>query len=75
MQVALAEHQSEVDYLTSTVDQVFQKAPPEISHKYRAEMDSIMTRWRRLSSTLGEQATKITELMAKLLQFQVLWGL
>uniref|UniRef100_A0A8K9WXA2 Dystrophin n=1 Tax=Oncorhynchus mykiss TaxID=8022 RepID=A0A8K9WXA2_ONCMY len=70
MQVALAEHQSEVDYLTSTVDQVFQKAPPEISHKYRAEMDSIMTRWRRLSSTLGEQATKITELMAKLLQFQ-----
>uniref|UniRef100_A0A674C623 Dystrophin n=1 Tax=Salmo trutta TaxID=8032 RepID=A0A674C623_SALTR len=70
MQVALAEHQSEVDYLTSTVDQVFQKAPPEISHKYRTEMDSIMTRWRRLSSTLGEQATKITELMAKLLQFQ-----
>ncbi|XP_064826136.1 LOW QUALITY PROTEIN: dystrophin-like, partial [Oncorhynchus masou masou] len=70
MQVALAEHQSEVDYLTATVDQVFQKAPPEISHKYRAEMDSIMTRWRRLSSTLGEQATKITELMAKLLQFQ-----
>uniref|UniRef100_A0A8C7L6K2 Dystrophin n=1 Tax=Oncorhynchus kisutch TaxID=8019 RepID=A0A8C7L6K2_ONCKI len=70
MQVALAEHQSEVDYLTSTVDQVFQKAPPEISHKYRTEMDSIMTRWRHLSSTLGEQATKITELMAKLLQFQ-----
>ncbi|KAM9397625.1 dystrophin-like [Salvelinus alpinus] len=70
MQVALAEHQREVDYLTSTVDQVFQKAPPEISHKYRTEMDSIMTRWRRLSSTLGEQATKITELMAKLLQFQ-----
>uniref|UniRef100_A0AAZ3R1L6 ZZ-type domain-containing protein n=1 Tax=Oncorhynchus tshawytscha TaxID=74940 RepID=A0AAZ3R1L6_ONCTS len=66
----LVEHQSEVDYLTSTVDQVFQKAPPEISHKYRTEMDSIMTRWRRLSSTLGEQATKITELMAKLLQFQ-----
>uniref|UniRef100_A0AAZ3RN50 Dystrophin n=1 Tax=Oncorhynchus tshawytscha TaxID=74940 RepID=A0AAZ3RN50_ONCTS len=70
VKVALAEHQSEVDYLTSTVDQVFQKAPPEISHKYRTEMDSIMTRWRRLSSTLGEQATKITELMAKLLQFQ-----
>uniref|UniRef100_A0A8C7KYF3 Dystrophin n=1 Tax=Oncorhynchus kisutch TaxID=8019 RepID=A0A8C7KYF3_ONCKI len=70
VKVALAEHQSEVDYLTSTVDQVFQKAPPEISHKYRTEMDSIMTRWRHLSSTLGEQATKITELMAKLLQFQ-----
>lgn len=33
LQVALAEHQEEVDYLTSAVEQVFQKAPPDISQK------------------------------------------
>ena len=33
LQVALAEHQGEVDYLTSAVEQVFLKAPPDISQK------------------------------------------
>lgn len=33
LQVALAEHQGEVDYLTSAVEQVFQKAPTDISQK------------------------------------------
>lgn len=33
LQVSLEEHQGEVDYLTSTVEQVFQKAPPDISQK------------------------------------------
>ncbi|KAJ8003692.1 hypothetical protein DPEC_G00150960 [Dallia pectoralis] len=70
MQVALQEHQGEVDYLTSTVDQVFQKTSPEISQKYRTEMDGIMDRWRRLTSTLAERVTRLTELMAKLVQFQ-----
>ncbi|XP_053170341.1 dystrophin isoform X2 [Scomber japonicus] len=70
LQVTLAEHQGEVDYLTSTVEQVFQKAPPDISQKYRTEMDSIMARWRRLGTTLSENAQRIQELMAKLLQFE-----
>uniref|UniRef100_A0A6Q2YZ37 Dystrophin n=1 Tax=Esox lucius TaxID=8010 RepID=A0A6Q2YZ37_ESOLU len=70
MQAALQEHQVEVDYLTSTVDQVFQKTSPEISQKYRMEMDGIMERWRRLASTLAERVTRLTELMAKLVQFQ-----
>lgn len=34
LQQALAEHQGEVDYLTSAVEQVFQKAPADISQRY-----------------------------------------
>ncbi|XP_042261254.1 dystrophin isoform X2 [Thunnus maccoyii] len=70
LQVALAEHQGEVDYLTSAVDQVFQKAPPDISQRYRTEMDAIMARWKRLGTTLTENAQRIQELMAKLMQFE-----
>lgn len=33
LEVALAEHQGDVDYLMSAVEQVFQKAPPDISQK------------------------------------------
>lgn len=33
LQLSLAEHQGEVDYLNSAVEQVFQKAPPDISMK------------------------------------------
>nr|XP_046237962.1 dystrophin isoform X12 [Scatophagus argus] len=70
LQAAVAEHQGEVDYLTSAVEQVFQKAPPDISQKYRIEMDGIMARWRRLGATLTDNAQRIQELMAKLLQFE-----
>lgn len=70
LQLALAEHQGEVDYLTSTVEQVFQKAPPDISQKYRIEMDAIMARWRRLGTTLTDNGQRIQELMAKLMQFE-----
>lgn len=34
-------------------------------------MDAIMVRWRRLSTTLADNAQKIQELMAKLMQFEV----
>lgn len=39
--------------------------------RYRTEMDAIMARWRRLGTTLTENAQRIQELMAKLLQFEV----
>ncbi|XP_035983749.1 dystrophin isoform X12 [Fundulus heteroclitus] len=70
LQMSLAEHQGEVDYLTSAVEQVFQKAPPDISQKYRIEIDAIMARWRRLGSTLTDSIQRIQELMAKLMQFE-----
>ncbi|XP_077439439.1 dystrophin isoform X3 [Vanacampus margaritifer] len=70
LQVALTSHQGQVDYLTSAVEQVFQKAPPEICQKYRTEMDNIMARWRRLSTILTDNTKTIKELMAKLMQFE-----
>ncbi|XP_037130222.1 dystrophin isoform X11 [Syngnathus acus] len=70
LQVALTSHQGQVDYLTSAVEQVFQKAPPEICQKYRTEMDNIMSRWRRLSTTMTDNIKTIKELMAKLMQFE-----
>ncbi|XP_061692803.1 dystrophin isoform X6 [Syngnathoides biaculeatus] len=70
LQVALSSHQGQVDYLTSAVEQVFQKAPPEICQKYRTEMDNIMARWRRLSTVLTDNTKTIKELMAKLMQFE-----
>lgn len=39
--------------------------------RYRAEMENIMARWRRLGSMLTENAQRIQELMAKLMQFEV----
>lgn len=39
--------------------------------RYRAEMDAVLARWRRLGSTLTSNAERIQELMAKLMQFQV----
>nr|XP_049609340.1 dystrophin isoform X5 [Syngnathus scovelli] len=70
LQVALTSHQGQVDYLTSAVEQVFQKAPPEICQKYRTEMDNIMSRWRRLGTTMTDNIKTIKELMAKLMQFE-----
>lgn len=41
--------------------------------RYHAEMDAIMGRWRRLGTTLGDNAQRIQDLMAKLMQFEVGW--
>ncbi|XP_055363081.1 dystrophin isoform X4 [Betta splendens] len=70
LQQALTEHQGEVDYLTSAVEQVFQKAPADISQRYRTEMDAVMARWRRLGAVLADNVQRIQELMAKLMQFE-----
>uniref|UniRef100_A0A3Q1JKZ4 Dystrophin n=1 Tax=Anabas testudineus TaxID=64144 RepID=A0A3Q1JKZ4_ANATE len=40
------------------------------TQEYRTEMDSIMTRWRRLGATLADNVQRIEELMAKLMQFE-----
>lgn len=39
--------------------------------RYRTEIDAIMARWKRLGSTLTDNAQRIQELMAKLMQFEV----
>ncbi|KAK7893274.1 hypothetical protein WMY93_022426 [Mugilogobius chulae] len=70
LQVSVEEHQGEIDYLTAAVEPVFQKAPPDICQKYRAELDGILARWRRLGTTLTDSAQRLQELMAKLMQFE-----
>ncbi|XP_063072868.1 dystrophin isoform X2 [Engraulis encrasicolus] len=66
----LQDHQGEVDYLQSTVEQVFKKAPPEMCQRYRTEMDAIMTRWKSLTTQMDENSSKIQEHINQLSQFQ-----
>ncbi|RXM31709.1 Dystrophin [Acipenser ruthenus] len=70
LQGSLQEQQSGLNYLTSTMEEVCQKAPVEISKKYRLEIEAILCRWKKLSAQLGEQCQKLEELMTKLQQFQ-----
>lgn len=39
--------------------------------RYRAEMDTVMAQWKRLGNTLADNAQRVQELMAKLMQFEV----
>ncbi|MGH0119574.1 UNVERIFIED_CONTAM: hypothetical protein FKN15_032399 [Acipenser sinensis] len=70
LQGSLQEQQSGLNYLTSMMEEVCQKAPVEISKKYRLEIEAILCRWKKLSAQLGEQCQKLEELMNKLQQFQ-----
>ncbi|KAJ8256206.1 hypothetical protein COCON_G00200700 [Conger conger] len=70
MQAGLQEHQAELDYLTVTMEQVCQKAPPEVGHRFRAELEPLMLRWRKLSELLTERAHTLQGQMDKLQQFQ-----
>ncbi|XP_035250602.1 dystrophin isoform X13 [Anguilla anguilla] len=70
LQVGLQEHQSDLDYLTVTMEQVCQKAPPEVGHRFRAELEPLALRWKKLSELLSERAQTLQGLMDKLQQFQ-----
>ncbi|KAJ8350389.1 hypothetical protein SKAU_G00255190 [Synaphobranchus kaupii] len=70
LQSGLQEHQSDLDYLTVTMEQVCQKAPPEVSHRFRAELEPMVLRWKKLSELLSERAQTLQGLMGKLQQFQ-----
>lgn len=52
-------------------EKVYQKAPPDISQRYRVEMDSMMACWRHVCEQLKENMHKLQEHMTKLQQFQV----
>lgn len=71
MQAGLQEHQSKKDDLNMMAEQVYQKAPPEISQRYHTEMDGMMTCWRHMCEQLKEKIKKLQEHMTKLQQFQV----
>uniref|UniRef100_A0A4W6EVR1 Dystrophin n=1 Tax=Lates calcarifer TaxID=8187 RepID=A0A4W6EVR1_LATCA len=58
----------DVQVQTHTYTYAASNSPSNV--QYRAEMDAIMARWRRLGTTLTDNAQRIQELMAKLMQFE-----
>uniref|UniRef100_A0A4W3IX27 Calponin-homology (CH) domain-containing protein n=1 Tax=Callorhinchus milii TaxID=7868 RepID=A0A4W3IX27_CALMI len=70
LQSSFQEQQSDLNYLTTTTEEISRKAPAEISQKYRSEIEGLLGRWKKLSSSLMEQSQKLEELMTKLQQFQ-----
>uniref|UniRef100_A0A4W6ERW4 Dystrophin n=1 Tax=Lates calcarifer TaxID=8187 RepID=A0A4W6ERW4_LATCA len=60
----------DVQVQTHTYTYAASNSPSNV--QYRAEMDAIMARWRRLGTTLTDNAQRIQELMAKLMQFETL---
>ncbi|XP_069060853.1 dystrophin isoform X1 [Pleurodeles waltl] len=67
---SLQEHQEDVNYLSTTVDALSIKAPPEVRQKYQSEMEDVLGRWKKLSSVLVDHCQRLEDLMGKLKQFQ-----
>ncbi|KAK3510935.1 hypothetical protein QTP70_027830, partial [Hemibagrus guttatus] len=70
IQAEQQEYQSKKDDLNKMAEQVYQKAPTEISQRYHIEMDSMMACWRHLCEQLIENIQKLQEHITKLQQFQ-----
>ncbi|NXF38712.1 DMD protein, partial [Nyctibius bracteatus] len=70
LQSSLQEQQKGLNYLSTTVEDMSRKAPPEVSQRYRSEIEVILGRWKKLSPQLVEHCQKLEELMTKLQRFQ-----
>ncbi|XP_030304179.1 dystrophin isoform X2 [Calypte anna] len=70
LQSSLQEQQKGLNYLSTTVEDMSRKAPPEVSQRYRSEIEVIHGRWKKLSVQLVEHCQKLEELMTKLQRFQ-----
>ncbi|XP_048351416.1 dystrophin isoform X1 [Sphaerodactylus townsendi] len=70
LQSSLQEQQDGLNYLSTTMEEMYRKAPLEVSQKYRSEMEGIVGRWKNLSAQLVENCQKLEEQMTKLQQFQ-----
>ncbi|NWX24041.1 DMD protein, partial [Aegotheles bennettii] len=70
LQSSLQEQQKGLNYLSTTVEDMSRKAPPEVSQRYRSEIEVILGRWKKLSAQLVENCQKLEELMTKLQRFQ-----
>ncbi|XP_068278928.1 LOW QUALITY PROTEIN: dystrophin [Nyctibius grandis] len=70
LQSSLQEQQKGLNYLSTTVEDMSRKAPPEVSQRYRSEIEVILGRWKKLSAQLVEHCQKLEELMTKLQRFQ-----
>ncbi|XP_071606693.1 dystrophin isoform X10 [Heliangelus exortis] len=70
LQSSLQEQQKGLNYLSTTVEDMSRKAPPEVSQRYRSEIEVIHGHWKKLSAQLVEHCQKLEELMTKLQRFQ-----
>ncbi|XP_056182957.1 dystrophin isoform X10 [Falco biarmicus] len=70
LQSSLQEQQKNLNYLSTTVEDLSRKAPAEVSQKYRSEIEVVLGRWKKLSAQLVEHCQKLEELMTKLQRFQ-----
>ncbi|XP_027492255.1 dystrophin isoform X10 [Corapipo altera] len=70
LQSSLQEQQKDLNYLSTTVEDLSRKAPAEVSQRYRSEIEVILGRWKKLSAQLVEHCQKLEERMTKLQRFQ-----
>ncbi|XP_074850648.1 dystrophin isoform X3 [Carettochelys insculpta] len=70
LQSSLQEKQNDLNYLSTTVEEMSKKAPAAVRQKYQSEIEGIYGRWKKLSAQLVESCQKLEELMTKLQQFQ-----
>ncbi|NXF05574.1 DMD protein, partial [Smithornis capensis] len=70
LQSSLQEQQKDLNYLSTTVEDLSRKTPEEVSQRYRSEIEVILSRWKKLSAQLVEQCQKLEERMTKLQRFQ-----
>ncbi|NXR30009.1 DMD protein, partial [Zosterops hypoxanthus] len=70
LQSSLQEQQKGLNYLSSTVEGLSRKAPAEVTQSYRAEVDTVLGRWKKLSAMLAEHCQKLEERVTKLQRFQ-----
>ncbi|XP_075813326.1 dystrophin isoform X1 [Microtus pennsylvanicus] len=70
LQSSLKEQESGFSYLSTTVKEMSQKAPSEISQKYQLEFQEVEGRWKKLSTQLMEHSQKLEDHMNKLRKIQ-----
>ncbi|NXM58761.1 DMD protein, partial [Illadopsis cleaveri] len=70
LQSSLQEQQKGLNYLSSTVEGLSRKAPAEVTQSYRAEVEVVLGRWKKLSALLTEHCQKLEERLTKLQRFQ-----
>lgn len=71
LQSSLQEQQKGLNYLSTTVEGLSRKAPAEVTQSYRAEVEVVLGRWKKLSALLAERCQKLEERVTKLQRFQV----
>ncbi|XP_063809549.1 dystrophin isoform X8 [Pseudophryne corroboree] len=70
LQSSLQEHQSDMNYLSKTAEELSSKAPADVKQKYWTEINQAQSRWKTLSNQLAGQCQKSEELLNKHKQFQ-----